>query len=262
MQQAAPVRLYGKRGCPAAYAIRDFLHRSDIPFEWIELRDDEHARKELGVENVDDSRLPICIFGDGTRIERPSVRQITEKLGWFRNPSRSEYDLAIYGAGPAGLSASVYGASEGLKTVLVERLAVGGQAATSPKIENYLDFPEGISGADLAERAREQASRFGTEILIHRAGVRGEFNTCKGLSISTTGPRSSLASPSAPRAWSTVVLAYQTRKSSSALASIMGLAQAKPNFVATSTSSSWVRAILLHKPRCTLPATLARSVSS
>ena len=179
-QQAAPVRLYGKRGCPAAYAIRDFLHRSDIPFEWIELRDDEHARKELGVENVDDSRLPICIFGDGTRIERPSVRQITEKLGWFRNPSRSEYDLAIYGAGPAGLSASVYGASEGLKTVLVERFAVGGQASTSPRIENYLGFPEGISGADLAERAREQAS-FGTEILIHRAGVRGEFNTCKGV---------------------------------------------------------------------------------
>jgi thioredoxin reductase (NADPH) len=181
MQQAAPVRLYGKRGCPAAYAIRDFLHRSDIPFEWIELRDDEHARKELGVENVDDSRLPICIFGDGTRIERPSVRQITEKLGWFRNPSRSEYDLAIYGAGPAGLSASVYGASEGLKTVLLERFAVGGQASTSPRIENYLGFPEGISGADLAERAREQASRFGTEILIHRAGVRGEFNTCKGV---------------------------------------------------------------------------------
>ena len=128
-QQAAPVRLYGKRGCPAAYAIRDFLHRSDIPFEWIELRDDEHARKELGVENVDDSRLPICIFGDGTRIERPSVRQITEKLGWFRNPSRSEYDLAIYGAGPAGLSASVYGASEGLKTVLVERLPWVGKPA-------------------------------------------------------------------------------------------------------------------------------------
>ena len=181
MQQAAPVRLFGKRGCPAAYAIRDFLHRSDISFEWIELRDDEHARKELGIENVDDSRLPICIFGDGTRIERPSVRQITEKLGWFRNPSRSEYDLAIYGAGPAGLSASVYGASEGLKTVLVERFAVGGQASTSPRIENYLGFPEGISGADLAERAREQASRFGTEIRIQRAGVRGEFNTCKGI---------------------------------------------------------------------------------
>jgi thioredoxin reductase (NADPH) len=181
MPKVAPLRLYGKRGCPSAYAIRDFLQRSDIPFEWIELRDNEHARNDLGVENVDDARLPICIFDDGTRMERPTVRQITEKLGWFRDPSRAEYDLAIYGAGPAGLSASVYGASEGLKTVLVERFAVGGQAGTSPKIENYLGFPEGISGADLAERAREQAHRFGTEILIHRAGVRGEFRTCKGV---------------------------------------------------------------------------------
>ena len=114
-------------------------------------------------------------------MEHPSVRQVTEKLGWFRNPSRSEYDLAIYGGGPAGLSASVYGASEGLKTVLVERLTVGGQAGTSPKIENYLGFPKGISGADLAERAREQAAKFGAEILIHRAGVRGEFSTGKGV---------------------------------------------------------------------------------
>jgi len=164
MQQAGPVRLYGKRGCSAAYAIRDYLQRSDIPFEWIELHDDEQAHRELGLEGVDDARLPICIFADGTRMERPTVRQITEKLGWFRNPSRSEYDLAIYGAGPAGLSASVYGASEGLKTVLIERFAVGGQAGTSPKIENYLGFPEGISGADLAERAREQAAKFGASI--------------------------------------------------------------------------------------------------
>jgi thioredoxin reductase (NADPH) len=181
MPDASPVRLYGKRGCPAAYAIRDFLQRSDIPFEWIELRDDAQAQTELGVENVDDARLPICVFADGSRMERPSVRQITEKLGWFRHPSRSEYDLAIYGAGPAGLSASVYGASEGLKTVLIERFAVGGQASTSPKIENYLGFPKGISGAELAERAREQACKFGAEILLHRAGVRGKFTPCKGV---------------------------------------------------------------------------------
>ena len=196
MPKVAPLRLYGTRGCPSAYAIRDFLQRSDIPFEWIELRDNEHARNELSVENVDDARLPICIFDDGTRMERPTVRQITEKLGWFRNPSRSEYDLAIYGAGPAGLSASVYGASEGLKTLLVERFAVGGQAGTSPKIENYLGFPEGISGADLAS-VRGAGSRFGTEILIHRAGVRGEFTTCKGVVDPMTGPGSSPASPSA-----------------------------------------------------------------
>src|ERR1700727_2389234 len=103
-----------------------------------------------------------------------------QKLGWFRDPSRSEYDLAIYGAGPAGLSAAVYGASEGLKTVVIERWAIGGQAGTTSRIENYLGFPKGISGADLAERAREQACRFGAEFLLLREGVRGEFSEGKG----------------------------------------------------------------------------------
>ena len=121
----AVVRLYGKRESPQAYAIRDYLQRSDVPFEWVELQDDEQARAELGLENLDDARLPICIFPDGTRMERPTVRQVTEKLGWFRNPSRSEYDVAIYGAGPAGLSAAVYAASEGLKTAVIERFAAG-----------------------------------------------------------------------------------------------------------------------------------------
>ena len=181
METLPAVRVYGKRGSPQAYAIRDFLQRSDVPFDWIELVNHEQARAELGLESVDDSRLPVCIFPDGTRMERPTVRQVTEKLGWFRHPSRSEYDVAIYGAGPAGLSASVYAASEGLKTVLVERFAVGGQASTSPRIENYLGFPEGISGSELAERAREQAMKFGVEILIQRAGVRGEFTPSKGV---------------------------------------------------------------------------------
>jgi len=112
-----------------------------------------------GVSSLNDSRLPVCVFPNGARVECPTVRQITEKLGWFHDPCRSEYDLAIYGAGPAGLSAAVYGASEGLTTILVERLAVGGQAASSSKIENYLGFPQGINGAELAERAREQALR-------------------------------------------------------------------------------------------------------
>jgi thioredoxin reductase (NADPH) len=181
METLPAVRVYGKRGSPQAYAIRDFLQRSDVPFDWIELANHEQARAELGLESVDDSRLPVCIFPDGTRMERPTVRQVTEKLGWFRHPSRSEYDVAIYGAGPAGLSASVYAASEGLKTILVERFAVGGQASTSPRIENYLGFPKGISGAELAERAREQAMKFGAEILIQRAGVRGEFTPSKGV---------------------------------------------------------------------------------
>jgi thioredoxin reductase (NADPH) len=138
---------------------------------------------------LDDQRLPVCVFPDGTRLERPTVRQIAEQLGWLLNPSRSEYDLAIYGAGPAGLSAAVYGASEGLKTVVVERWAVGGQAASSPKIENYLGFPQGISGAELAERAREQACRFGAEILLLREGVRGEFLPGKGIGYLADGSK-------------------------------------------------------------------------
>jgi thioredoxin reductase (NADPH) len=181
MDRVPALRLYGKRGSPQAFAIRDFLHRSDVPFDWVELGSDEQARAELGLDNVNDTRLPICVFPDGTRMERPTVRQVTEKLGWFHHPSRSEYDVAIYGAGPAGLSASVYASSEGLRTVLVERFAVGGQAGSSPNIENYLGFPDGISGAQLAERAREQAAKFGVEVLIDRAGVRGEFSTCKGV---------------------------------------------------------------------------------
>src|SRR6267143_5590359 len=183
------VKILGRAGSATAYAIRDYLHRSDVPFEWVQLVTDEQARSQAGVDHLQDSRLPVCVFADGTRIECPTIRQITEKLGWFRNPSRSEYDLAIYGAGPAGLSAAVYGASEGLKTVLVERSALGGQAGSSPKIENYLGFPKGISGAELAERARQQAYHFGAEILLNREGVRGEFLPGKGIGYLADGTK-------------------------------------------------------------------------
>jgi thioredoxin reductase (NADPH) len=183
------VLIFGTHGSAEAYAIRDFLHRCGVPFQWIDLANDEQARTQAHVTGTNDNRLPICIFPDGTQMEHPTVRQITEKLGWFQNPSRSQYDLSIYGAGPAGLSAAVYGASEGLKTVLVERFAVGGQAGTSPRIENYLGFPEGISGAQLAERAREQACRFGAEILLLREGLRGEFQPGKGTVYLADGTR-------------------------------------------------------------------------
>src|SRR5260221_216849 len=169
------VKIIGPPGSAQAYQLRDFLYRSDVPFEFVPITSDEQARSLAGVQNVRDSRLPVCFFPDGSGLECPTVRQITEKLGWFHTPSREQYDVAIYGAGPAGLSAAVYASSEGLKTVLVERWAVGGQAGTSSKIENYLGFPQGISGVDLAERAREQACKFGTEILLAREGVRGEF---------------------------------------------------------------------------------------
>src|SRR5258708_8984634 len=184
-----PTRIYGRIGWAAGYAIRDFLHRAGVPYQWIELTSDAQARAEGRVRDLSDDRLPICEFPDGSRLERPTIRQVLEKLGWYQAPSRSEYDLAIYGAGPAGLSAAVYGASEGLKTVLVERSAVGGQAASSPRIENYLGFPEGISGAELAEPAREQAERFGAEILLYREGVRGEFAPGRGTGYLRDGTK-------------------------------------------------------------------------
>src|SRR6202041_1112927 len=186
--QPAIVKVFGRTGCAAAYAVRDLLHRCDVPFEWIELKTDEQARA-IGVDSINDSRLPVCVFPDGARMQNPSIRQITEKLGWFHDPARSEYDVAIYGAGPAGLSAAVYGASEGLKTVLIERNAIGGQAGTSSRIENYLGFPDGISGAQLAERARNQAIKFGAEILIAREGVSAEFVTGKGVGILADGTK-------------------------------------------------------------------------
>ncbi len=164
MSDKPTIKIVGRPGSPEAYAIRDFLHRNDVPFEWTPTPGAGFVR---------------CEFQDGTHLDSPTIRQISEKLGWFHDPSRKQYDLAIYGAGPAGLSAAVYAASEGLKTVVIERFAVGGQAGSSPRIENYLGFPDGISGAELADHARRQADRFGAEILIARAGVRGDFS--KGM---------------------------------------------------------------------------------
>jgi thioredoxin reductase (NADPH) len=188
--EAPPLlRIYGRIGNAAAYSIRDFLHRSDVPFEWVQLANDASARHAAQVDNLRDERLPVCVFPDGTRMEAPTIRQITEKLGWFRNPSRIEYELAIYGAGPAGLSAAVYGAADGLTTVLVERWALGGQAGSSSKIENYLGFPEGISGRELAERARDQASKFGVEILLAREGVGAELQPGRGVGVLEDGTR-------------------------------------------------------------------------
>jgi len=187
-QLSGKVKVYGLPGCARAYAIRDFLYRSDVPFEWTEIKNDEEARA-VGLSAVSDAAFPLCVFPDGSRMECPTVRQITEKLGWFLDPQLSEYDLAIFGGGPAGLSAAVYGASEGLKTILIEKSTVGGQAGSSPRIENYLGFPQGISGADLAERARDQARRFGAEILLGREGVRGEFHPGKSVGTLADGTK-------------------------------------------------------------------------
>jgi thioredoxin reductase (NADPH) len=170
------VRVFGHAYSPEAYAIRDFLSRSEVPFEWLELAATTAWPEALGVPAPIQAALPLVILPDGTQLFAPSVPELAKSLGWVAAPSRREYDLSIYGAGPAGLSAAVYAASEGLHTVLVERLAVGGQAGTSSLIENYLGFPKGISGADLAERAREQAAKFGVELLLMREGVKSVFH--------------------------------------------------------------------------------------
>src|SRR5260370_21647107 len=109
----AKIRLLGTRGSALAYAIRDFLYRSEVPFQWVELTSDEQARSEAQVSGLDDERLPVCLFPYGTRLEHPTVRRITEMLRWVRNPSRSEYDLALYGGGPAEPSTPHYAASYG-----------------------------------------------------------------------------------------------------------------------------------------------------
>ncbi|MEH2070838.1 MAG: FAD-dependent oxidoreductase [Nostoc sp.] len=173
--QIRKVRLYGQPNSPQAYEIRDFLNRSVVKFDWIELSCDEDCYQALGLATLSDIRLPVMEFPDGTQIFAPTIREIAQRLGWVTQPKLKEYDLSIYGAGPAGLSAAVYAASEGLRTVLIERHAVGGQAGTSSLIENYMGFPQGISGADLAERARQQAVKFGVELLLLREGIKAEF---------------------------------------------------------------------------------------
>lgn len=152
------LKLHGCPDSPEMYTIRDYLQRSVVGFELVDFdsRPDE---------------LPEVEFPDGTRLLNPSLQDIASQLGWLAKPRFDEYDLAIYGAGPAGLSAAVYAASEGLKTILVERNAVGGQAGTSSMIENYMGFPEGVPGAELADRARLQALKFGAEILLLKEGI-------------------------------------------------------------------------------------------
>ena len=169
------LRLIGTARSGEAFALRDFLQRSVVEFDWIEFGADDRTNRELRLDDAEIQRLPIVQLPDGVRLYAPSVRELAEHLGWVTQPRRPEYDVSIYGAGPAGLSAAVYAASEGLHAVVIERHAVGGQAGSSSLIENYMGFPNGISGAELAERARQQAVRFGIEILLLREGVQASF---------------------------------------------------------------------------------------
>ena len=157
-----------QRSPNGAYAIRDFLSRNGYPFEWVDAGQPNAVRAVLGIAEVEPSALPLCILPDGSRLRSATVEQVAAGLGMVAAPSRSEYDLTIVGAGPAGLAAAVNAASEGLRTLIVEAVAPGGQAGTTSMIENYLGFPNGISGSELATRAVVQARRFGAELLMAR----------------------------------------------------------------------------------------------
>ena len=174
------LRVIGSRFSSEAHQIRDFLVRNCIPFEWLDVdRDKEEIRRILNVSELESSRLPVVVFPDGTRQTRPTNAEIAQKIGLKIRPEGEFYDLIIVGGGPSGLAAAVYGASEGLHTIIVERHAPGGQAGLSSMIENYLGFPAGLSGTDLARRAVAQAKKFEVEIVspLEVSGVRVKGST-------------------------------------------------------------------------------------
>jgi thioredoxin reductase (NADPH) len=158
----------GYRTTSAGYGLRDFLSRNRVPYEWVDVEDAERVEALVAPADLAADRLPICVLPDGTQITRATVERVAAALGMVGAPALSEYDLAIAGAGPAGLAAAVYAASEGLSVVAIEAVAPGGQAGTTSMIENYLGFPQGVSGSELATRATAQAQRFGAEILLAR----------------------------------------------------------------------------------------------
>jgi thioredoxin reductase (NADPH) len=159
------IRAISDRWSADSHRIKDFLARNQIPYRWLDIEQSQEARELLGYTGEEKLQLPLVLLPDGSRLSKPSNVEMAHKIGLQTQAAKPFYDLAIVGGGPAGLAAAVYGASEGLRTVLIEREAPGGQAGTSSRIENYLGFPVGLSGGDLARRAVTQAKRFGVEIL-------------------------------------------------------------------------------------------------
>ncbi len=168
-------KLIGHRWSARSAEVQDFLARNQVSYRSY-LSDDPEGKKLLAAAGVDGSRLPVVVTMDGTVLVEPTDSELAEHVGLSTTPAEDFYDLVVVGAGPAGLGAAVYGASEGLRTVVVERTAAGGQAGQSSRIENYLGFPDGVSGAQLTERARRQALKFGAEMLTTLDAVGVEVN--------------------------------------------------------------------------------------
>jgi len=159
------IKVVGYQFSPQSHTIKDYLASNLIPYRWFDIEKNPEARKKLEVNKIGLDQLPLIVYEDGTVKSQPTIREIAEKVGKNPQITNDIYDVVIVGAGPAGLAAAVYGASEGLKTLLIERKAPGGQAGSSSRIENYLGFPAGLSGADLTRRAISQAMRLGAEFL-------------------------------------------------------------------------------------------------
>ena len=159
------LRVVGNRWSSDSHRLRDFLARNRVSYRWLDVEGSDEARRILEQLDYGAPKLPVIVFEDGSHIEAPDNREVAARIGLKTHAERPFYDLIIVGAGPAGLAAAVYGASEGLRTVLIEREVPGGQAGTSSKIENYLGFHSGIAGGELSRRAVAQAKRFGVEIL-------------------------------------------------------------------------------------------------
>lgn len=159
------IKIVGYQYSPKSHKIKDFLSGNLRPYQWIDIESNKKGQELLDLHNIDRKDLPAVFFEDGTFLANPPVEQLAERVGLSPTAKSDLYDVTIVGAGPAGLAAGVYGGSEGLKTLLIERRAPGGQAGTSSRIENYLGFPKGLSGADLTHRAITQATRFGIEFL-------------------------------------------------------------------------------------------------
>lgn len=170
------IRVAGALWSPNCHRVKDFLARNRIPYQWLDIEKSDEARELIEAYNSEHHRLPVVFFPDGDVSVDPDNRALAEKCGLQTQATQPFYDVIIVGAGPAGLGAAVYGASEGLCTLMIDKEATGGQAGTSSRIENYLGFPKGLSGADLAQRATVQAKRLGAEILTARevTGVRLE----------------------------------------------------------------------------------------